>query len=118
MNKLLLTLGLTAIGAVLSNAATCTTTTLDTLTPLGTTCSFTDQGITWTLGNFSFNGSNAIGYPGGAQALATDITVSFLPVSTFAYTGLTLPGNIAGVFVKFGRKLTFTSAASACAPPA
>ena len=101
MNKLLITLGLTAIGAVLSNAATCTTTTLDTLTPLTTTCDFTDQGITWTLGNFSFNGSAAIGYPGGAQALATDVTVSFLPISTFAYTGLTLPGNIAGVFVKF-----------------
>ena len=98
MKKLLLITTISLISAVSSNAASCANGTLASQTG---PCTFTDAGKTWTISNFALNGSTDQGYPGNAQTTTSDIFVSFIPMSTFSYSGLVLPGSIAGVFVRF-----------------
>lgn len=101
MKKITLILALSTLGTAMSYAGVCGSVGNQTLSSLvGNTCTFSDAGITWNLGNWTFNDTNTAGY-NGAQPLATDITVSFFQMSTFSYSGLTLPSSVAGVFVKY-----------------
>ena len=104
MTKIKLLLAFCTLGSVSAFAAVCGGTApvqsakLDTL--LGNTCTFTDATLTWSLGNWTFNDTNSAGFL-GSHAAASDITVTFIKMSTFSYSGLTLPGNIAGVFIQY-----------------
>ena len=101
MKKITLILALSALGTAMSYAGVCGSTGNQTLSSLlGNTCTFSDAGITWNLGNWTFNDTNSAGF-NGAHPAASDITVSFFQMSTFSYSGLTLPSSIAGVFVKY-----------------
>lgn len=104
MKKTIISIAFCLLGATTSFAAVCggsgpvQSAQLSTL--LGNSCTFTDATLTWTLGNWTFNDTNSAGFS-GAHAVASDITVTFIKMSTFSYSGLTLPTSVAGVFVKY-----------------